>query len=183
MEKQLAKLALELQKSQKVLEHGKIAHIQESHQLQIETGDCTGSLKPSPSHTPIGGNKSADQLTKDILVKSGSTKLDKTKGTQQAKTIDTEVKTKEQGTIKATKQVLEPPKSTTDITSTYLDKGKGKVEEDIPKTSQNVSEQRKDQSTKQGLPQWIQHNLVKAQKIQKQMWIPKQNIPQSLETT
>ena len=64
--------------------------------------------------------------------------MDTTKGTQQAKPIDTKVKTKEQGTIKSSNQVLEPPKSTTDITRDVNHKGKAKVEEDIPRTSQNA---------------------------------------------
>ena len=129
--KQLAKLALELQKSQKVLEQGKTAHIQESHQLQTETGDCIGSLRANSMPHP--------NWWKSRVVQ---TKLDKTKVRHnKSKTIVlpswiTNKGAQEQSKLQS--KFLKPPKSTTDITRDVNHKGKAKVEEDIPRTSQNA---------------------------------------------
>ena len=156
--KQLAKLALLLQKSRKVLEQGATAHMQESHPLQIEIGDYTKSPNPSLNHTPIGGIKSAKQLTRESLVKGDSIKLDTTNGMQQAKPIGMEIKTKEKGTIKDTKQVLEPPESTKDIASDINHKGKSK--EEVTASTSNISQASTSRSSKKILQRDHQCNKV-----------------------
>ena len=108
--RQLAKVALELQKPQAAHDKERNAQIKADHQLQAQTMESTTSLEPNSSETAKAPTASEDQSTGASSLEDGSTKLATTKGTihEEAKV---DISSNAQGTNKATLQVLEPVKT------------------------------------------------------------------------
>ena len=82
--RQLAKSALDLQKSQAMQGERMNAPMQEDYPpLQTKTGDCSTSLEPSSSQTTKGRTQSEDQCAETSSIKDDTTKLDTTRGMHQ----------------------------------------------------------------------------------------------------
>ena len=109
MGRQLAKVALELQKSQDEHDEGANSQIKDDHQLQAQTRDGIASLEPSPSKTTKVQNTSEDKFTGVSPHKDGSTKLVTAKEIihEGAKA---DIKSNTQEINKATSKALDPAK-------------------------------------------------------------------------